>query len=177
VQCGCRSLRRGKKRPELQYSLPQQDRGKRLPVFGIVTGAGSDTAGAVIRGKGVSGRADRDRSGGARRRWAQHRRGRERGCRARCVRGRYRNDLRADRDGSDHSADERESTEQRAGLWQKGRLLATGPNGLLFQALSIFSKHGLASGFQSSDRLGCLLSHYRFGAYLDRRPSGASEAA
>src|SRR5215831_9574487 len=57
------------------------------PTLGIVAAARPDTA--VPRGERVSGRADQNRSGGVRRRSAQHRRGRERGCRARWVRSRY----------------------------------------------------------------------------------------
>ena len=58
--------------------------------LGIVAAARADTA--VTRGERVSGWADRNWSGGARRRSTQHRRGRKRGCRARWVRRRYRND-------------------------------------------------------------------------------------
>ena len=48
------------------------------PALGIVAAARPDTA--VARGERVSGRADRNRSGSVRRRSAQYRRGRERGC-------------------------------------------------------------------------------------------------
>src|SRR6516225_10476687 len=76
--------------------------------FGIVTATRPDTAGAVIRGQGVSGWADRERVGCARRRSAQHGRGRERGCRVWCSRGWYRDDLRADRDRPDEYEEEGE---------------------------------------------------------------------
>jgi len=79
--------------------------------FGIVTATRPDTAGAVVRGKGVSGWADRERVGCARRRSAQHGRGRERGCRARWVRRRYRNDLRMDRDRRDQYEEEGEGAD------------------------------------------------------------------
>src|SRR5271166_4159779 len=82
--------------------------------LGIVTAARRDTAGAEVWGKGVSGRADRKRSGRGGRRSAQHRRGRGRGCRVRWVRRRYRNDFRADRDGSDQGKDAYEGAELRA---------------------------------------------------------------
>lgn len=83
------------------------------PTLGIVAAARPDTA--VTRGERVSGWADRNRSGGARRRSAQHRRGRKRGCRARWVRRRYRNDLRVDRDGPDQRKDEGEDADRQRG--------------------------------------------------------------
>ena len=78
------------------------------PALGIIAAARPDTA--VTRGERVSW-ADRNRSGGARRRSAQHRWGRKRGCRARWVRSRYRNDLRVDRDGPDQRKDEGENAD------------------------------------------------------------------
>jgi hypothetical protein len=83
------------------------------PALGIVAAARPDTA--VTRGERVSGWADRNRSGGARRRSAQHRRGRKRRCRAGWVRRRYRNDFRVDRDGPDQRKDEGKDADRQRG--------------------------------------------------------------
>ena len=72
-------------------------------IVAIVVVAQPDTA--IARGKRVPAWADCNRSDSARRRSAYYRRGRERSCRARWIRRRYRNDLRVDRDGPNQRKD------------------------------------------------------------------------